>query len=31
MEKMTTKPWKRAMQFTIALLALLGLIKYLEK
>jgi hypothetical protein len=31
MEKMTTKSWKRAVQFGIALLALLGLIKYLEK
>lgn len=31
MEKMTTPAWKRAMQFAIAILALLDLIYYLDK
>jgi hypothetical protein len=30
-EKMTTGAWKRALQFIIAILALLGVIKFLEK
>jgi hypothetical protein len=30
MEKMTTPAWKRAMQFAIAILALLVLIYYLK-
>jgi hypothetical protein len=31
MEKMTTPAWKRAMQFAIAILALLGLIYFFNK
>lgn len=31
MEKMTTPAWKRAMQFAIAILTLLGLIYYFNK